>query len=146
MYKIIFEAHSGFRYLVMLTLVGAILLAFAGFFGKKTYTPGNKRINLITLITAHIQFLLGLVLYFLSPLVNTGDMGTAMKDDTLRYWTVEHAVMMLIAIALITVGHSKSKRLLDDLAKHRTIAIFYTLALVIIIVAITMSGRPVIGS
>ena len=146
MYKIIFEAHSGFRYLVMLTLVGAILLAFAGFFGKKPYTRGNKRINLITLITAHIQFLLGLVLYFLSPLVNTGDMGTAMKDDTLRYWTVEHAVMMLIAIALITVGHSKSKRLLDDLAKHRTIAIFYTLALVIIIVAITMSGRPVIGS
>ncbi|MEJ6980966.1 cytochrome B [Pedobacter sp. P351] len=145
MYQFILEAHSGLRYVVMLLLIGAILLSLAGWFGKKPFTPGNKRINLFTLISAHIQFVLGLVLYFISPYVKTGDMGSAMKDDTLRYWTVEHIIMMLIAVALITVGYSKSKKLLNDIAKHKTVAVFYSIAFIIIIVAIVLSGRPLIG-
>lgn len=145
MYQFILEAHSGWRYVVMALLTVAILLSFLGWFSNKNYTGGNRKINLFTLISAHIQFLLGLILYFLSPFVKAGDMGTAMKDDTLRYWTVEHMVMMLVAIVLITVGHSKSKKLLNDAAKHRTVAIFYTLAFIVIIAAIILSGRPVIG-
>jgi hypothetical protein len=146
MYQFLLEAHSGFRYLVMLTLIGAILLSFIGWFTKKTFTTGNKRINLFALISSHIQFVLGLILYFNSPYVKTDDMGTAMKSSVLRYWTVEHGIMMIIAIALITIGYSKSKRLLDDVAKHRTTAIFYSLGLIIVLVAIQLSGRPVIGS
>jgi hypothetical protein len=145
LYSIILQAHSGLRYLVMLTLILAILQSFAGWFGNKDFTPGNKKINLFALISAHIQFVLGLVLYFLSPFVKAGDMAVAMKDDNLRYWTVEHIAMMLIAIALITVGYSKSKRILNDVSKHRTVAIFYTSALILIIVAIVLSNRPLIG-
>jgi peptidoglycan/LPS O-acetylase OafA/YrhL len=129
----------------MLFLVLAILFSFVGWFGNKEFTSGNKKINLFALIGTHIQFVLGLILYFVSPLVTTGDMGAAMKDDTLRYWTVEHLAMMLIAVVLITVGYSKSKRILQSAAKHRTVAIFYTLALLIIIVAILQSGRPLLG-
>lgn len=145
MYQFVFEAHSGLRYVVMLLLIAAILLSFTGWFGKKAFTAGNKRVNLFTLISAHIQFVLGLILYFVSPLVNTSNMGAAMKDSVLRYWAVEHVVMMLISIVLITVGYSKSKKLIDDVLKHRTVAIFYTIAFIIIIVAIGMSGRPIIG-
>jgi len=145
MYQFVLEAHSGLRYVVMLLLIAAILLSFTGWFGKKTFTAGNKRINLFTLISAHIQFVLGLILYFVSPLVNTSNMGAAMKDSVLRYWAVEHVVMMLVSIILITVGYSKSKKLIDDVSKHRTVAIFYTIAFIIIIVAIGMSGRPIIG-
>ena len=129
----------------MLTLIVAIILSFAGWLGNKNYTAGNRKTNMFTLIGAHIQFLLGLILYFLSPFVKASDMPVAMKDDTFRYWTVEHAIMMLIAVVLITIGHSKSKRLLNNLAKHRTVAIFYTLAFAIIIVTIALSGRPIIG-
>ena len=145
-YALLLKSHSGWRYVVMLTLVLAILSSFAGWFGKKNFSPGNKKINLFALISAHIQFVLGLILYFLSPFVKAGEMSVAMKDDSLRYWTVEHTTMMLIAIVLITVGYSKSKRILDSAAKHKTVAIFYTLAFIIIITAIVLSGRPVIGS
>lgn len=145
MYQFLLEAHSGLRYVVMLLLIIAIILSLAGWFGNKAFTAGNKRVNLFTLISTHIQLVLGLILYFVSPYVKAGEMGTAMKDATLRYWTVEHIVMMLIAVTLITVGYSKSKKLLNDVAKHKTVAIFYGLAFIIIIVAIVLSGRPVIG-
>lgn len=69
-------------------------------------------------------------------------MAMAMKDSISRYWTVEHAIMMILAIVLITVGHSKSKKALVGSVKHRNIAIFYTAALLIIIAAINMSGIP----
>lgn len=137
-YSLLLKAHSGWRYVVLIILLVAIVSSFAGWFGKKNYSSGNRKINLFALISTHIQFLLGLILYFISPLAKAGDMAVAMKDSNLRYWTVEHTIMMLIAIVLITVGHSKSKKLVDSVAKHRTVAIFYSIALLIIFVAIAM--------
>lgn len=141
MYKLFLETHSGFRYVVMILLIAALINAFAGWFGGRNYSKNNQRLNLFTLISAHIQLLLGIILYFLSPFVALNNMGAAMKDNTLRYWTVEHIFMMIIAIVLITVGYSKSKKLLNSAAKHRTIAVFFGLAFIIIIAAIVMSGR-----
>jgi len=69
-----------------------------------------------------------------------------MKDTVVRYWTVEHGVMMIFAIVLITIGHSKSKKALDGINKHRAIAMYYGLAILVILVAIFQSGRPIIGS
>ena len=99
--------------------------------------------NLFTLISAHIQLLLGLVLYFVSPFVQFNS--STMKTGDLRYWTVEHITMMIIAIVLITIGHSKSKKAMLPAAKHKTIAIFYTIALAIIVLAILASKRSFFG-
>ena len=133
--------HSGFRYIVLLLIVLALIQALTGWLGKKSYTEGNRKLNLFAMISAHIQLLLGLLIYFASPLVRFDDMGSAMKDDTLRYWTVEHAVMMIIALIFITVGHSRSKKAINGPDKHRNIAIFYGIGAVIVIVAILQSGR-----
>ena len=146
MYNIIKGLHSGFRYVVFILLVLAIIQALTGLFGKKAYTETNRKINLFALITAHTQLLIGIVIYFLSPLVQYSNMGAAMKEPTLRYWTVEHWAMMVFAIVLITVGHAKSKRALDAINKHRAIAMYYGLALLVILAAIYQSGRPLIGS
>jgi len=140
MYKLLFEAHSGFRYVVLILMISALLVAFSGWLGNKAYTNSNRKMYLFTLISAHIQLLLGLFLYFVSPNVNF-DMAVSMKDSTLRYWTVEHIIMMIIAVVLITIGHSKSKKKLNDIAKHKTVAVFYSLAFIIVIAAILMSGR-----
>jgi hypothetical protein len=129
----------------MLVLVIAIITAFVGWLANKAYTDGNRKLNLFTLIFTHIQVLVGLFLYFKSPLSRPADMASAMKDSTLRYWTMEHVVMMLVAVILITVGHAKSKKLSEALAKHRTIAIFFTLGLIVVIAAIIQSGRPLLG-
>lgn len=141
MYKILLSSHSGFRYIVMALLVIAVVQSLMGWSSKRHYSEGNRKINLFTLISAHIQLLIGLALYFVSPFVKLSDMAGSMKDDSLRYWSVEHIVMMIIAIALITIGYSRSKKLLADVAKHRIIGMFYTLALLIIIVTIALSGR-----
>ncbi|TSD64866.1 cytochrome B [Inquilinus sp. KBS0705] len=135
--------HSGFRYIVVLLVVIAIVRAFADWAGKKPYTEGNRKLNLFAMISAHTQFLLGIILYFLSPYVQFNS--TTMKNFDTRYWTVEHITMMLIAIVLITIGHSKSKRALTPVAKNKAIAIFYTIAFVIVVIAIVASKRPFLG-
>ena len=144
LYLTLKHLHSGWRYVVLVLLLLAILNALNGWLGKGNYSGSSRKLNLFTLISAHLQFVFGLILYFFSPKVRTDDMGMAMKDAISRYWTVEHAIMMLLAIVLITIGHSKSKKALVGSVKHRNIAIFYILALVIIIVAISMSGLPLL--
>ncbi|MFC6103806.1 cytochrome B [Olivibacter domesticus] len=139
MYTAFKHLHSGLRYVVLLLLILAIITAISGVIGKKTYTEGNRKLNLFTLIAAHIQLVVGIVLYTMSTMVSFSDMGTVMKTANLRYWTVEHVIMMVLAIVLITVGHSKSKKAINSAAKHKPIAVFYTIALVIIIGAIMMA-------
>lgn len=139
MYTGLKHLHSGLRYVVLILLILAIINAISGLVGKKTYTEGNRKLNLFTLISAHIQLLVGLGLYALSTMVSFSDMATVMKTANLRYWTVEHISMMIIAIVLITVGHAKSKRGETAGAKHKSIAVFYTIALVVILAAIMMA-------
>ena len=143
MYSFLLQLHSGFRYIVMLLLIVAILLSLVGWFGNKLYTKTNRLINLFTMISAHTQLLIGLCLYFVSPLVTFSS--ETMKDPITRYWTVEHISMMIFAVALITVGHSRSKRTVNPVAKHRSVAIYYSLALLVIVLAIIQSMRPFFG-
>jgi hypothetical protein len=143
MYNFVLQLHSGFRFIVMVLLLVAILQSLVGWFGNRPYTNINRKINLFTMISAHTQLLIGLVLYFVSPFVKFGP--NTMTDATTRYWTVEHISMMVFAIILITIGHSRSKKVLAPAGKHRTIAVFYLLALLVIVLAIIQSMRPFFG-
>jgi hypothetical protein len=143
-YHIVQQLHSGFRYIVFILILVAIIQSLLGWLSQKPYTELNRKINLFALISAHTQLLIGIVLFFLSPLVvfNSG----TMKNDVTRYFTVEHWVGMIIAIVLITIGHSKSKKIILPESKHRTIAIFYIIAFLIIIGTIMAGHLPVLGS
>ncbi len=143
MYNFLLSLHSGFRYIVSILLLLAILQSIVGWLGNRAYTETNRKINLFTLISAHIQLLIGLVLYFVSPYVQFDS--SAMNDAIKRYWTVEHITMMIFAIVLITIGHARSKRIVAPAGKHRAIAIFYGLALLVIVLAIIQSMRPFFG-
>jgi len=136
MNDILRSAHSGWRYVVFLLLIIAVIKALSGWFGNKPYTEGNRKLNVFTLISAHIQLLLGLGVYFLNGWYKI-DSSIAMG----RYWKMEHISMMLIAIILITVGNARSKKIADAVAKHRTISIFFGLALIIVIVAILLMTK-----
>ncbi|RYE26932.1 MAG: cytochrome B [Sphingobacteriaceae bacterium] len=142
MYSFFKYFHSGLRYVVLLLVLAAIIQSFLGWIGKKPYTEGNRKLNLFALISAHSQLIIGLILYFISPLVQFSK--ATMKDATARYWTVEHITMMIIAIALITVGYARSKRLASPEKKHFNIFIFYFLAIIIVIVTLILSGRGVL--
>jgi uncharacterized membrane protein SirB2 len=83
--------------------------------------------------------LLGLILYFVSPLVIFD--GASMKNAVARYWLVEHITMMLIAVVLITMARVTAKKMTDAVAKHKRLFIFNLIALIFIVAAIAMSGR-----
>ena len=131
MNEILKSAHSGWRYIVIVLLVLALITAISGWLGKKPYTEGNRKLNLFTLISAHIQLLLGLAVYFMNGWYKV-DSSVAMG----RYWKMEHISMMIFAIILITVGNARTKRFDSALAKHKNVAIYFTLALLIIFGAI----------
>lgn len=131
MYQILKSAHSGWRYLVLILLVIAIIQALAGWLGKKPYTEGNRKLNVFTLISAHIQLVLGLLLYFMNDWYKVDSSGAIG-----RYWKMEHIGMMVFAIILITIGNARSKRGTDAQAKFRTVALYFGLGLIVIIAAI----------
>lgn len=138
MYTGMLHLHNLLRYAVVILLVIAVIKGFLGWFGKKEYTKTDNKISLFLLISAHTQLLIGLILYFISPIVQTGlsDFGAAMRSDVLRFWTVEHSLSMLIAIVIITLGRRMSKNGRNDNIKHRRAAIYFTLAMVLIFSAI----------
>lgn len=136
MYETVLFIHSYWAYLVVLILVIASVNSLVGYFSNKEYGATNFRIALFTLITAHIQLLIGIVLYFVAPYLRAiGEvgMGGVMKDATLRLYIVEHPLIMIIAVALITIGYSKHKNKLTSKPKFKILAIFYTIALVLML-------------
>jgi hypothetical protein len=128
--------HSYWAYLVVLFLIIAVINALVGLLKDRKFGEKDLRISLFTLIIAHIQLLIGLGWYFMSPayksLKELG-MGETMKDSTTRLLSVEHPLMMLIAIVLITIGWSKHKKQSTDKGKFKMITIFYGLALLFIL-------------
>lgn len=143
MYATVQFIHSYWAYLVLIVLLIASVNAIIGFASKKEYGATNFRIALFTLITSHIQLLIGIVLYFTTPYFRAFSevgMGGVMKDSTLRLYNVEHPLIMIIAVVLITVGYSKHKSKLTSTPKFKTLAIFYTLALILMLSRIPWSA------
>ncbi|AQG78387.1 cytochrome B [Spirosoma montaniterrae] len=137
MYSGLVHAHSGLRWIALVLLVAAVAVAISKWQGRSGYTDGNRKLYLFTLIAVHTQLLIGLVLLFLSPKVNFG----LLSDKLYRFYTVEHTVGMLLAIALVTVGYSRSKRATDATTKQRLVGIFYGLGLLLILASIPWPFR-----
>lgn len=131
MYNFLQKFHSGWAYLALLLLVVAVVNAIIGVTSKKEFTAKDRKIALFALIGTHTQLLIGLILYFVSPkgLAVLGQMSNA----ELRLTSLEHPLINIIAIILITIGWSKHKKLVNSEAKFKTFAIFYTLGLLLIL-------------
>jgi hypothetical protein len=135
--------HSFWAYLVVLAVAIATINALIGYLGKKEYQPKDFRIALFTLIVTHIQLLIGLVIYFVSPLglqsFSTNGMSEVMDNSLLRLYAVEHPLMMILTVVFITVGYSKHKAKLVSGPKFKMLAVFYTLGLLCLLSRIPWS-------
>lgn len=139
MYTGFLHAHSGLRWLVLILIVVSIALAFAGWIKKREWTKTDQTSSLFLMIFMDIQFLVGIVLYlFLSPMTKAAfnDFGAAMGNSALRFYAVEHILMMVIALVLVHIGRAKTKKDIAPWKKHRAAAIFYTISLLVILAAI----------
>jgi len=137
MYTGLVHAHSGLRWLALLLLLVSVGVAISKWQGRSGYTDGNRKLYLFTLISVHLQLVIGLLLYFISPKVDF----SMMSEKLYRFYSVEHITGMLIAIVLVTIGYSRSKRATDNVTKQRLIGIFYGLGLLLIIAFIPWPFR-----
>lgn len=136
------DIHSYWAYLVLAILAFAVVNAIIGLTQKKQFTDKDLRIGLFTLIVSHIQLLIGLGWYFMSPWYKAlkANGGEVMGDKGARLLAVEHPIMMILAIVLITIGWSKHKKKTTDSSKFKTFTIFYGLALLLILSRIPWSN------
>jgi hypothetical protein len=139
MYSTVKTLHSYWAYLVLVMIVIATFNALIKHFGKKEYEAKDFRIALFTLIVSHIMLLMGIVLFFAADylsVISEMGMGAVMKNAALRSNIIEHPITMILAVAFITIGYSKHKKKLTSAGKLKPLAIFYTLALVLILAKI----------
>ncbi|EIM78363.1 hypothetical protein A3SI_03735 [Nitritalea halalkaliphila LW7] len=128
------HAHSGLAYLALLALIGVIFYALYGALTGKGFTEKDRKIAMVAFILAHIQLLIGLILYFVSPKgYSLLASGSAMGDAAARLTALEHPVINIIAIVLISVGYIRAKKLTVDTARFRSIYMFYAIGLVLIL-------------
>jgi hypothetical protein len=139
MHDLLLLAHSVFRYFALIFLIVLIIRSLMGWMNKSAFASLDEKFSLWLFIVAHTQLLLGLVLYFISPVVIFS--AASMKDSVARYWLVEHLSIMLIAIILITVARISIKKISDGAAKYKRLFIYNFIALILILVAILQSGR-----
>lgn len=127
--------HSTLAIILLVALVISIVITAVNYFQAKPY---NRKIALFGLMAGHIQLLVGLVLYFNSPLGLQSFSGENMSNSLARLYFLEHPLTMVLALILITVGYSKAKKA-EDYAANRTVFFMYTIALILILTRIPWS-------
>lgn len=148
MYGVVLLVHSYLRWVLVILALLVIARAFVGWRRGTPWQPLDERYHVALTGVVDLQFLIGLILYGLfSPFTGIffADPGGAMKEPVVRFFAVEHTTAMLIAVALIHIGRTRSKRATGP-ARHRTVLIFTLVALVIMFLSIPwpnmLYGRP----
>jgi len=137
--QILVALHSLNRFVLLVLLLAVIVQSLRGWLNKSPFEKTDDKLSLFLFISTHTQLLLGLILYFFGSAVVFS--AHSMKETVARYWLVEHASGMLIAIVLITLGRILSKKLTDSTAKYKRLFTFNLAAFAIILVIIGLSHR-----
>ena len=130
-YSILVHAHSGFRWLILAAMLYTIILYFNRWQKGSDFVASDKKWALFTLIFAHLQLVIGLILYFISPEVVFNE--NTMGDSRIRFYAVEHISIMLIGIILITIGYRQLKASVTDPVKYKRVFWYYLIALILIL-------------
>lgn len=147
MYYTLLVFHSAVRWLVLISLLFAIFRGYRGWLTNQPFTKFDNSIRHITATVAHIQLLLGLCLYGVSPLVEYffAHFKEAIHDRQIRFFGMEHITVMFISIIIITLGSIKAKKQTTDVLKFKTMAIWFTIALILIISSIPWAFSPLVS-
>lgn len=141
MNQALLNVHSYLAYAALILLVLASINAIVGLTSKKFFKDKDLRLSLFTLIVCHTQLLVGLIVYFVSEKgFQAFAIEGAMKNPALRLTMLEHPLINIIALALITIGWSKHKKEESNNGKFKKIAIFYTLGLLLILLRLPWSS------
>lgn len=144
MYQTLTFLHSTFRWLVLLSLIYAIFTAYKGYFSNREFSKTDNSVRHSTATIAHIQLILGIILYSQSPIIKYfwKNFSSAKESFDLIFFGLIHIFLMLFSIILITIGSALTKRKETDKEKFKTMLIWFTIALIIIFIAIPWPFSP----
>ena len=147
MYPTLLALHSFVRWLVLVSLLFAIYRAYRGWLAGHSFSRFDDSARLFAVNMVHLQLTLGLGLYYLSPLVDyfLDHFEDAVHDRQIRFFGLEHSTMMLTAIIVITIGSARAKRQRPDREKFKTLAIWFTIALILIFFSIPWAFSPLVS-
>jgi hypothetical protein len=137
-----FAVHNIMRWIVVVLAIVALVRAYWGWFGKREWSLTDRKVGMFFSISMDVQLLLGLILYFgLSPITRSAiqNLGAAMAEAGLRFFALEHFFYMLVAVIVVHVGTTLSRKAVDEVAKHRRAALWFTLAILLILVGMPWS-------
>lgn len=144
--QVILVLHNILRWAVLLTGLWTLFSALSGVISKRNYTSGDSQSNFFFMLSCDIQFLLGLILYFVNSWFDRlKDLGNNMKDAHNRFFTMEHGLLMIIALILVHVGRVSVKKATTPAAKHKRTLLFFGLAILLILAAIPWPFREAIA-
>ena len=137
-YNILLQAHSGTRWLALILAIVVTIKSLSGFFKGKEYQKLDNILAVSFVGFMHLQLLFGLILYFISPLVKEArmDFGAAMGDSELRFWSVEHLTIMVLAITAAQIGRIVSKKSETNKIKFRQQSIYFGISCLLILLGI----------
>ncbi len=140
LYKMLLSMHSGWRYIILILMIAAIIFGRQAAKGKRGFAGAPRRFGMFTMIAADIQLLLGLGLYSFFLKANTSAIGSSfgdqMSNSSFRNIAVEHALGMIIALVLIHIGYARAKKNTDSAGAGKAQFTYYLIALIIILVSI----------
>jgi len=144
MYETVIILHTYIRWLVLASLLFSIFRAYKGWVSKTTFTKTDNAVRHWTATIAHIQLLIGMVLYFKSPVTKYfwANYKEATTNTDFAFFGLIHISLMLTAIVLITIGSAMAKRKQSDREKFKTLLLWFSLALIIIFIAIPWPFSP----
>lgn len=144
MYQTLTFYHSLMRWLVLASLLFSIYRAYRGYFYKAVFSKTDNALRHWTATIVHIQLMIGMILYFQSPLVKyfLANFKTAVHDFNMLFFGLVHSLLMLVAIVLITIGSASAKRKETDASKFKTMLLWFSFALFIIIIAVPWPFSP----
>lgn len=147
MYSSLLFLHSLTRWLVTLSLVYALFRASRGYLRSSVFTRQDNALRHRTATFAHIQLMIGVILYFKSPIVKFfyGNYHLAKENSEVSFFAVPHMVLMLVAVILLTIGSAKAKRQKNDREKFKTMMTWFAIALLIILIAVPWPFSPLAG-
>ncbi|MEZ0005141.1 hypothetical protein ABH942_000484 [Flavobacterium sp. 28YEA47A] len=144
MYQTLTFLHSTLRWFVLISLIISLYKAYRGYSQKTAFTKTDNAIRHWTATIAHLQLMVGITLYFQSPIIKyfLKNFSTAKENFDLLFFGLIHSTLMLIAVIVITIGSAMAKRKTVDNEKFKTILIWYGLALLLILIAIPWPFSP----
>lgn len=144
MYQILIYSHSVIRWFVVISILYSVYRAYRGYASGAVFSKTDNSTRHWTATIAHIQLITGIVLFTQSPSVKYfwNNFSAAVKVKEALFFGLIHIALMLVGIVILTIGSSLSKRRSTDREKFKTMLVWFSIALLIIFIAVPWPFSP----